>query len=86
MLLRLRYNGPSLQVSGLHLFCKPEPLPFRPARFPVTLGGPMDPAPDRQLVTQLLQQWGGGDKQALEQLMPIDYEQLLPWYMKPICG
>src|SRR5215469_2860463 len=36
----------------------------------------MDPSPDRQLVTQLLQQWGGGDKQALEQLMPVVYEQL----------
>jgi RNA polymerase sigma factor (TIGR02999 family) len=34
----------------------------------------MDPAPDRQFVTQL--QWGGGDKQALDQLMPIVYEQL----------
>jgi len=36
----------------------------------------MDPAPDRQLVTQLLQQWGSGDKQALERLMPIVYDQL----------
>ena len=36
----------------------------------------MDPAPDRQLVTQLLQQWGSGDQQALEQLMPIVYDQL----------
>lgn len=36
----------------------------------------MDPAPDRQLVTQLLQQWGSGDKQALDQLMPIVYDQL----------
>jgi len=36
----------------------------------------MDPAPDRQLVTQLLQQWGGGNKQALEQLMPLVYDQL----------
>jgi RNA polymerase sigma factor (TIGR02999 family) len=36
----------------------------------------MDPAPDRQLVTQLLQQWGAGDKQALDQLMPIVYDQL----------
>lgn len=36
----------------------------------------MDPAPDRQLVTQLLQQWGTGDKQALDQLMPIVYDQL----------
>lgn len=36
----------------------------------------MDPAPDRQLVTQLLQQWGAGDRQALDQLMPIVYDQL----------
>jgi RNA polymerase sigma factor (TIGR02999 family) len=36
----------------------------------------MDPAPNRQLVTQLLQQWGAGDKQALDQLMPIVYDQL----------
>lgn len=36
----------------------------------------MDPAPDRQFVTQLLQQWGSGDKQALDQLMPIVYDQL----------
>lgn len=32
--------------------------------------------PDRQLVTQLLQQWGSGDKQALDQLMPVVYDQL----------
>ncbi|MFZ3339879.1 MAG: sigma-70 family RNA polymerase sigma factor [Terriglobales bacterium] len=32
--------------------------------------------PDRQLVTDLLQQWGNGDKDALDQLMPIVYEQL----------
>jgi len=36
----------------------------------------MDPAPDRQLATQLLQQWGAGDRQALDQLMPIVYDQL----------
>ncbi len=36
----------------------------------------MDPTPDRQFVTQLLQQWGSGDKQALDQLMPIVYNQL----------
>ena len=36
----------------------------------------MDPAPDRQLVTQLLQQWGSGNKEALEQLMPLVYDQL----------
>ena len=32
--------------------------------------------PDRQLVTQLLQQWGGGNKAALDELMPVVYEQL----------
>jgi len=36
----------------------------------------MDPTPDRQFVTQLLQQWGNGDSQALDQLMPIVYNQL----------
>lgn len=35
-----------------------------------------DMIPDRQLVTDLLQQWGNGDKDALDQLMPIVYEQL----------
>ena len=32
--------------------------------------------PDRRLVTQLLQQWGGGNKAALDELMPVVYEQL----------
>ena len=32
--------------------------------------------PDRQVVTQLLQQWGSGNKQALDELLPIVYEQL----------
>ena len=32
--------------------------------------------PDRQLVTQLLQQWGSGNKEALDELMPVVYEQL----------
>lgn len=32
--------------------------------------------PDRQLVTELLQQWGNGSKEALDELMPIVYEQL----------
>jgi RNA polymerase sigma-70 factor (ECF subfamily) len=31
---------------------------------------------DRQLVTQLLQQWSSGNKQALDELMPVVYEQL----------
>ena len=31
---------------------------------------------DRQFVTQLLQQWGSGNKEALDQLMPLVYEQL----------
>ncbi len=30
----------------------------------------------RQLVTQLLKEWGGGNKEALDQLMPIVYQQL----------
>jgi RNA polymerase sigma factor (TIGR02999 family) len=36
----------------------------------------METAPDRSSVTQLLQQWGNGDKAALDQLMPIVYGQL----------
>jgi RNA polymerase sigma factor (TIGR02999 family) len=32
--------------------------------------------PERQLVTRLLQEWGGGNKAALDQLMPVVYEQL----------
>ena len=36
----------------------------------------MDESPDRQLVTQLLRQWSNGNKQALDELMPVVYEQL----------
>jgi len=36
----------------------------------------MDESPNRQLVTQLLQQWSGGNKQALDELMPFVYNQL----------
>ena len=36
----------------------------------------MDVSPDRQLVTQMLQQWSNGNKQALDELMPVVYEQL----------
>jgi RNA polymerase sigma factor (TIGR02999 family) len=36
----------------------------------------MDQSPDHQVVTQLLQQWSNGDKQALDQLMPFVYDQL----------
>lgn len=32
--------------------------------------------PDRQVVTQLLRQWGSGDKEALDKLMPVVYDQL----------
>ena len=32
--------------------------------------------PDQQLVTRLLKEWGAGDKQALDQLMPLVYDQL----------
>lgn len=31
---------------------------------------------DRQLVTQLLKEWGGGNKAALDELMPVVYQQL----------
>lgn len=36
----------------------------------------MEMSPDRQLVTQLLQQWSSGNKQALDELMPVVYDQL----------
>jgi RNA polymerase sigma factor (TIGR02999 family) len=39
-------------------------------------GGRMDPVPDRQFVTQLLHEWGNGNKQALDELMPVVYDQL----------
>src|SRR5271170_4276233 len=31
---------------------------------------------ERQLVTRLLREWGGGNKEALDQLMPVVYQQL----------
>jgi RNA polymerase sigma factor (TIGR02999 family) len=31
---------------------------------------------ERQLVTRLLQEWGGGDKRALDELIPVVYDQL----------
>ncbi len=31
---------------------------------------------DRELVTRLLQQWSSGDKEALDELMPLVYQQL----------
>lgn len=36
----------------------------------------MDASPDRHAVTELLHQWSGGNKQALDQLMPVIYDQL----------
>ena len=33
-------------------------------------------APDQQLVTRLLREWGGGNKAALDELMPVVYQQL----------
>lgn len=33
-------------------------------------------SPDQQSVTRLLRQWGGGNKEALDQLMPVVYDQL----------
>jgi len=32
--------------------------------------------PDKQLVTRLLKEWGGGNKAALDELMPLVYQQL----------
>jgi RNA polymerase sigma-70 factor, ECF subfamily len=36
----------------------------------------MEVSPDRQAVTQLLHQWSGGNKDALNELMPFVYDQL----------
>lgn len=36
----------------------------------------METSPDRSSMTILLQQWSGGDKAALDKLMPVVYEQL----------
>jgi len=36
----------------------------------------MEELPSCQSVTSLLQRWGNGDKQALDQLMPLVYDQL----------
>jgi RNA polymerase sigma factor (TIGR02999 family) len=36
----------------------------------------MDTPPDRRFVTELLRQWSSGDRQALDQLMPLVYDQL----------
>lgn len=33
-------------------------------------------SPERQLVTRLLREWGGGNKAALDELMPVVYQQL----------
>jgi len=35
-----------------------------------------EPSPERQLVTRLLREWGGGNKSALDELMPVVYQQL----------
>jgi RNA polymerase sigma factor (TIGR02999 family) len=35
-----------------------------------------DVSPDRQAVTQLLRQWSNGNRQALDELMPVVYDQL----------
>jgi RNA polymerase sigma factor (TIGR02999 family) len=36
----------------------------------------MEMAPDRASMTQLLRQWSSGDKSALDELMPVVYDQL----------
>ncbi len=36
----------------------------------------MEASSDHQRVTRLLQQWSGGNKQALDELMPLVYDQL----------
>ncbi len=47
-----------------------------PTHAPQTREGQMDPTPDRQLVTQLLQQWGSGNREAMDELMSVVYDQL----------
>ena len=36
----------------------------------------MEVSPEREMVTRLLQQWSSGNKQALDELMPVVYDQL----------
>ena len=36
----------------------------------------MENPPERQLVTRLLREWGSGNKEALDELMPVVYQQL----------
>lgn len=36
----------------------------------------METSPERQLVTRLLKEWGGGNQAALDELMPVVYQQL----------
>jgi RNA polymerase sigma factor (TIGR02999 family) len=36
----------------------------------------MEASPDHQQVTRLLQRWSGGSKEALDELMPVVYDQL----------
>ena len=73
----MRYNGGPCRCSGCTCL-QTVVIAFRQAHSPLAdlLGVRMDPAADRQLVTQLLQQWGSGNKEALDQLMPIVYDQL----------
>jgi RNA polymerase sigma factor (TIGR02999 family) len=41
------------------------------------MGGKVtEPSKEQQLVTRLLKEWGGGNKAALDELMPIVYQQL----------
>lgn len=42
----------------------------------VLLGAEMTESPERPLVTRLLKEWGSGNKEALDELMPVVYQQL----------
>ena len=57
-----------------------EQLAAYPVRFHETFraarADKMDVSPDRRTVTQLLRQWSNGNKQALDELMPVVYDQL----------
>ncbi len=53
-----------------------EPIASKAYRRESGNGEMTDVPPDRQRVTRLLQEWGSGDKAALDELMPVVYEQL----------
>jgi RNA polymerase sigma-70 factor (ECF subfamily) len=53
-----------------------EPSASKPYRRESGRGEMTGTPPDRERVTRLLQEWGSGNKAALDELMPVVYEQL----------